>query len=172
MTPLSPHYALEEFAVSTAHPELVRPVPAGYVPRLTQLVTTVLEPLRAAFGAPIRVLSGYRSPDLNRAVGGSLSSQHLFAEAADLVPVSGRSALALFAILRARAAAGVALPHGQCIYYPDRNFMHVALPSKRFPRATFCLHWPARGYAYQVISATADLGALLDGPAVATTPEG
>jgi zinc D-Ala-D-Ala carboxypeptidase len=44
----------------------------------------ILEPLRAHFGRPVRLSSGYRSTRLNRAVGGSTTSQHSKGEAADL----------------------------------------------------------------------------------------
>jgi hypothetical protein len=43
----------------------------------------VFEPLREILGA-IRVSSFYRSPDLNRAIGGSKSSQHCKGEAIDM----------------------------------------------------------------------------------------
>lgn len=42
-------------------------------------------------GTPaIRVSSGYRSPELNKAVGGVKTSAHVLGYAADLVPVNGR----------------------------------------------------------------------------------
>lgn len=44
-----------------------------------------LDKVREAYGAPIRVSSGYRSPALNAAVGGKPMSQHLKGQAADLV---------------------------------------------------------------------------------------
>lgn len=44
-----------------------------------------LDEIREAYGAPIRVSSGYRSPRLNKAVGGVSDSQHLYGLAADLV---------------------------------------------------------------------------------------
>ena len=108
----------------------------------------------------MRVLSGYRSPRLNAAVGGSATSQHLCAEAADLAPANGRDALALFALLRARAAGGAALPHGQVIYYPDRGFAHVALPSRRYPHPAFFV---ARDGANHRVTPSQDLRALLGG---------
>jgi uncharacterized protein YcbK (DUF882 family) len=154
---LSAHFRLSEFAISDAYPELVVPVPTRYQPQLRKLVDTVLEPLRGAFGAPIRVLSGYRSFRLNATVGGSPTSQHLYAEAADLTPTMTtvgrrRPALALFDLLRANA-----LPHGQAIWYPDRNFVHVALPSVRYPAPTFCVHLPARGLVYRVVERDTDV---------------
>lgn len=43
-----------------------------------------LDELRAAYGKPIRVTSGYRCPQLNNLVGGSNSSVHQLGFAADL----------------------------------------------------------------------------------------
>lgn len=48
------------------------------------LVDKVLDPLREAWGAPITVTSGYRCPELNKAVGGSRTSDHMNGCAADL----------------------------------------------------------------------------------------
>ena len=50
---------------------------------LAYLCHMVLQPLRDRFG-PIRITSGYRCPELNRAVGGVKNSQHLRGEAADI----------------------------------------------------------------------------------------
>lgn len=49
-----------------------------------ELVETVLQPLRDRVGHPLRINSGYRCPDLNRAVGGVATSQHVKGEAADI----------------------------------------------------------------------------------------
>lgn len=49
-----------------------------------ELVETVLQPLRDKAGRPLRVNSGYRCPELNRAVGGAATSQHVRGEAADV----------------------------------------------------------------------------------------
>ena len=50
---------------------------------LQRIITNLIQPMRDALG-PIRVTSGYRSPSLNRAIGGSSRSQHSKAEALDL----------------------------------------------------------------------------------------
>lgn len=55
---------------------------------LTALVEKVLDPLRAAYGKPIIVTSGYRCTELNKAVGGAASSQHVKGEAADIRTVA------------------------------------------------------------------------------------
>ena len=51
---------------------------------LRQVAINVFQPLRDAFGCPIYVSSGYRGPELNRAIGGSLRSQHMEGRALDL----------------------------------------------------------------------------------------
>ena len=45
----------------------------------------MLDKIRERYGKPIVVTSGYRCPELNKAVGGVKSSQHVKGEAADLV---------------------------------------------------------------------------------------
>ena len=47
------------------------------------LVRDLIQPIRDALG-PIRISSGYRNPELNRAIGGSAKSQHCKGEALDL----------------------------------------------------------------------------------------
>lgn len=57
---------------------------------LRALATDILQPLRDAVGVPVNVTSGYRSPAVNKAVGGAKTSQHVLGEAADIV-VAGMS---------------------------------------------------------------------------------
>jgi uncharacterized protein YcbK (DUF882 family) len=58
-------------------------VPESLIPNLKNLVIQ-LQILRDALGEPLRVLSGYRTPKHNKAVGGASGSMHLQAKAADL----------------------------------------------------------------------------------------
>lgn len=53
---------------------------------INDLVVNVLDPLREAWGKPIRITSGYRCPRLNEAIGGVKNSQHKLGQAADLQP--------------------------------------------------------------------------------------
>ena len=48
------------------------------------LAEKVFEPIREHFGVPIHISSGYRSKELNKAIGGSSSSQHLLGQAIDI----------------------------------------------------------------------------------------
>ena len=54
-----------------------------HLANLSFLINNVIQPLRDKIG-PIRVTSGYRSPTLNRAIGGSSRSQHSKGMAADI----------------------------------------------------------------------------------------
>ena len=51
---------------------------------INALVFNVLQPLRDAYGHPLRVNSGYRSKALNKAIKGAANSQHTRGEAADI----------------------------------------------------------------------------------------
>ena len=82
---LSPHFTLAEMTVSqTAARRGIDNTPGdSEIAALKTLCIEVLEPVRAHFDRPVIVSSGYRSPALNRAIGGSSSSQHCKGEAAD-----------------------------------------------------------------------------------------
>lgn len=60
------------------------------VQHLSELTEKILEPLRVAWGSPIKVTSGYRCDALNRAVGGVSTSAHKQGYAADLQPGNGK----------------------------------------------------------------------------------
>mgnify|MGYP003108816549 CR=1 FL=1 len=49
----------------------------------------IFQPLRAWVGGPIKINSFFRSPELNRAIGGSKTSQHCKGQAMDLDDVYG-----------------------------------------------------------------------------------
>jgi len=55
-----------------------------------KLAENIFEPIRNHFKEPIFISSGYRSKELNTAIGGSLTSQHCSGEAID-IDMDGRS---------------------------------------------------------------------------------
>lgn len=83
---LSDHFTLSEFTRSETASRYGLSNQPGQteIERMRALCLNVLEPIRAHFGVPITVSSGYRSPQVNRKIGGSSSSQHMYGEAADL----------------------------------------------------------------------------------------
>lgn len=57
---------------------------AAHIENFKILAENVFEPIRTNFGVPIHISSGYRSEALNKAIGGSLTSQHCSGEAIDI----------------------------------------------------------------------------------------
>lgn len=102
--------------------------PASALCALKALCVAVLEPWRERVG-PLRVTSGYRSPDVNAAVGGSKTSQHLRGEAADVIP---RDREAAWAELGRMMDAG--LPVDQAIIYEGLPHIHVSYSDSGTPR--------------------------------------
>ena len=98
------HFTMEELTRSqTARTKGIDNTPsAEHRSNIEMTVAQLLDPLRGAWavrcatqvwGTPaIRVSSGYRSPALNKAVGGSDTSAHSVGFAFDMVPVNGRLA--------------------------------------------------------------------------------
>lgn len=83
---------------------------------MKSLVDNVLQPLRDIAGVPLHINSGYRCEELNAAVGGVPTSQHVKGEAADVAfpkPIE-----------LARMAVDNYLPFDQMIIYP--TFVHFS----------------------------------------------
>ena len=57
---------------------------------MIKLAEEIFEPLRAYVGGPIKINSFYRSPKLNKAIGGSTKSQHCHGQAMDIDDTFGR----------------------------------------------------------------------------------
>ena len=82
---LSKNFALSEITHSNTAKRLgIDNEPTEtHLQNMQHLVDDILQPLRDAVG-PIRISSGYRNPSLNRAIGGSRSSQHCKGQALDI----------------------------------------------------------------------------------------
>ncbi len=83
---LSKNLALSEVTRSeTAKRRGISNMPTPeHIENFKLLAEKVFQPIRDYFGVPIRISSGYRSKELNTAIGGSLSSQHCQGEAIDI----------------------------------------------------------------------------------------
>lgn len=86
------YFTLKEFEASATATKykINNSIPKELIPRIEELVETVLDPIREAWGSGIKVTSGYRGPELNAKVKGSKTSAHCLAYAADLVPSNGK----------------------------------------------------------------------------------
>ena len=82
---LSKNFALSEITHSNTAKRLgIENEPTEtHLQNMQHLVDNLLQPLSDAVG-PIRISSGYRNPSLNRAIGGSRSSQHCKGQALDI----------------------------------------------------------------------------------------
>ena len=82
---LSKNFSLKEMTRSqTATRKGIDNNPTGtHQSNLVLLCQNILQPLRDYYGRPLRVSSGYRSPELCIAIGSSIKSQHAKGQAAD-----------------------------------------------------------------------------------------
>lgn len=79
---LSKNFSLNEFLVTSTG---IANIPTKEViENLRKLCVNVLQPLRDMYGKPIIITSGYRSPKVNKAVGGSKTSGHMLGTSADI----------------------------------------------------------------------------------------
>ena len=80
---LSEHFKLGEFTRSNSHSNIYN-VPTHEAIYNLKNLCKWLEVLRERSGGPVRINSGYRSPQLNKKVGGVATSNHLTGCAADI----------------------------------------------------------------------------------------
>lgn len=94
---------------------------------LNQLIDNILDPLREAYGQPIIVSSGYRCPELNKAVGGARTSQHTRGQAADIHTKSNskESNKQLFELIKQ-----LKLPFDQLINEYNYSWVHVSYSNR------------------------------------------
>ncbi len=97
---LSEHFSKAEFACNHCG----KLHPSGVMPPLELL--DILEGVRAHFGVPVSVNSGYRCPTHNANVGGANASRHMEGDASDIM-VKGVSPSAVYDYLnRSMGSAG------------------------------------------------------------------
>ncbi|MCD8173117.1 MAG: D-Ala-D-Ala carboxypeptidase family metallohydrolase [Alistipes sp.] len=100
---------------------IVNTPPEEVETRLEQLIHYVLDPVRRLWGGPITVNSGYRCPELNRAVGGASGSQHLRGEAADITTGTREGNRRLFGLVSSSD-----IPFDQLIDESRYSWIHVS----------------------------------------------
>lgn len=133
------HFTLSEFTRSdTAERYGIANTPnESQVRNIECLCALILDPLRDIVGHPIYITSGYRSPRLNRLVGGSITSAHKEGLAADF-KVGDKDYLLDWAwCLLKSPSKEFRARIDQCIYYRDKHFIHVSLPEKGKARGQF-----------------------------------
>ena len=79
----------------------------------------ILDTIRLLLNVPCTVNSFYRSPELNNAVGGSKTSDHMKGRAIDFIPkMNLREAY--------NKIKSSGLSYDQLIIYPKQNFIHIS----------------------------------------------
>jgi len=117
---LSEHFTLEEMTASpTATRHRIDNTPDARAVANLRRLAGLLEQIRGIVAKPVIVSSGFRSPQLNAAVGGARGSAHLKGLAAD-ISVPGMSCRDL-----ARAIVMAGLEYDQMIY--EGGWVHVGL---------------------------------------------
>lgn len=119
---LTKNFDLNEFTYSkTAVERGINNYPQAYEQgSLKNLCVNLLQPLRDALGESISINSGYRCKQLNDAVGGSKTSQHMRGEAADCA-IKGNAADLLDLLIKLN------ISFDQALLYKSKNFLHLSL---------------------------------------------
>lgn len=142
MMQLSAHFTLAELVRSpTASARNIANLPdRPGIEKLKLLCLNVLEPVRAHFGRPVRINSGYRSLVVNAVIGGSANSQHCKCEAVDFeIPGVANGDIARFIERRG-------LPHGF-----DQLILENYTPGEPSSGWVHC-SWVAAGNRGQVLT--------------------
>lgn len=121
------YFTIDELCKSaTAEAKGIDNTPTEEVKKnLENLVKYVLDPLREKYGKPIYVNSGYRSEALNKAVGGSKTSQHVLGMAADIDAHTTKGNQELFDLIAKNFV------FDQLIDEKDYSWIHVSFDPKR-----------------------------------------
>lgn len=101
----------------------------GITQNLERLVANVLDPLREVWGKPIVVTSGYRCPELNKAVGGAKNSHHMQGMAADISTGNKVDNRRLF-----QKILDLGLPFTQLIDEKGFSWIHVSYDTSNLKR--------------------------------------
>lgn len=119
------YFKLEEFLKSdTALYYKIQNIPSFEIIDHIKEMLPLLNELREQWGSGIKITSGYRSEELNAAVGGSNKSAHLIGYAVDLIPSNGKILEFI----------------GFCEeFFKDKNFDQLILETKR--TATERVRW-------------------------------
>ena len=138
---LSPHFSLAEMVASqVATRKGIDNTPApAIVANLTRLAA-LLEQVRALVGAPIAISSGYRSPALNKAVGGVAHSVHVLGLAAD-ISTAKLAPKALALLIRQSDIA-----FDQLIY--EGTWVHIGLSTGALRRQVLTAKFAGGGVSY------------------------
>lgn len=124
---LSQHFSLTELTKSqTGERKGIDNTPGDReIQNLKDLCENVLEKIRINFGKPVVVNSGYRGPKLNKAIGGSKTSQHMTGQAAD-IEIPGMDNKMLFCWIKDNLNFDQLILEFYVNGVPDSGWVHVS----------------------------------------------
>lgn len=133
---LSPHFTLAEFIHSNtaAKSGIANNPMQRQIRAMVALCENVLEPVRAQFGRPVRITSGFRSPALCLAVGSKRTSQHAKGEAADF-EIAGVSNFDVACWIRDNLAFDQLILENYVRGQPNSGWVHVSYRVDRARRS-------------------------------------
>jgi len=117
MTNLTEHFSIKELTITNTGYD--NSPTNAIIDNLTTLAQALEKVRTACENRPITILSGYRSPDVNHAVGGSKTSAHMQGLAADFI-VGGMTLKEIFKTIR---ESGIV--YDQLILEP--SWIHIGL---------------------------------------------
>lgn len=126
---LSENFTLEELTKSTtANKKKIDNSPNDeQIENLKNLCKNILQPIRDKYENSITVTSGFRSPELNKAIKGSKTSQHLKGEAADIKCPNNKK---LWNIIT-EMIKNNEIQIGQLIDEKNLSWIHISLPTSK-----------------------------------------
>jgi len=138
---LSEHFTLEELTASQAAARNgLENKPDLEVTKNLRWLAGTLEEVRKLVGKPVHVSSGYRSPAVNKAVGGSSKSAHMRGLAADIT-VPGMTSHDLAELIRSSSIAYDQLIH-------EGTWVHLGLADGVMRRQVMTAHFSPAGVTY------------------------
>ena len=130
---LTEHFNLDEFTASQeATRHNINNVPSEKVVENLRMLATLLEQVRELVGGnSIRISSGYRSLALNRHIGSSHTSAHIFGYAADFTcPAFGTPLQVAKKIAESNLKFDQMICEGAAPYLPDGKWIHISCDPK------------------------------------------
>lgn len=133
VTALTEDFTLGEFIVSREYPHLASQVRDCLTEtdkiKCFLLARLYLQNVRNQYKSAITILSGKRSFELNKAIGGSSTSDHLFLNETAAVDFTCENIKDVAVWISMKDWGW-----GQLIYYPHQKFIHISLPSQKHYR--------------------------------------
>lgn len=120
---LSPHFTLEEMVITQVR-NASNNVPLALLPAIKDTALRMEEVRTLLGGAPIIVTSGYRSPLVNKIVGGSITSAHMSGRAVDFIAPSFGTPLE---IAKAISASDIAFDQ---LIWEEETWVHISFDPK------------------------------------------